>query len=138
MPPNTQPTAKREDLWEKVNVPVQSRTLTFLSHGVGHWRSSLGVPVGLLLGGSVAGEWSACQRRVLDPFCKSKEATRPSYGVRPGGRPGVRHGLLHWELRNQSHRLPAEATGASSEHFQDVSVVQWHKRAPHRPTLLIP
>lgn len=44
-------------------------TLTFLTHGVGHCRSSLGVPVGLLLRGGIAGAWSASQRRVLDPLC---------------------------------------------------------------------
>lgn len=54
---------------QNMKIFEKQSTLTFLPHGVGHCRSSLGVPVGLLLGGGIAGAWSASQRRVLNPFC---------------------------------------------------------------------
>ncbi len=74
---------------------LQSWRLTFLSHRVGHCRSCLRVPVGLLVVGSIAGQWGPSQRRVLDPFCNSK-----------------RHIFSRWGRDRCIAALLVEATGA--------------------------
>lgn len=66
-----------------------------MSHCVGHWGCSLRVPVGLLVVSSIAGQWSPCQRRVLDPFCNSK-----------------RHMFSRWGLDRCTAALLVEETGA--------------------------
>lgn len=72
----TQPRNRRvmsNPVFMKFETLIQQRLrLTFLSHCIGHCRSCGRVPVGLLVVGSITGQWGPCQSRVLNPFCNSK------------------------------------------------------------------